>query len=121
MLVAAMPIDPTDGDRCWAFHVFNDEQGPFERIVVESVHYVWGDFENHETLDATFGPLAVGASIVVHRETNTELRTGLTLRVTVEGKERHVYAEVGRLYAPGHTSLEDVPLLGGRGKVAELG
>ena len=119
VIVAAIPINPPDGDRCWAFHVVNDEHDTIEAIVVEAVSYEWGDFGNSEDLNVTFGPLEPGASIEVYRETNTELRTGLTLRVRIVGRERRVFAEVGRLYWP-PASLIDIPILGRSGKLATI-
>ena len=114
-----MPIDPPDGEWCWAFHVANDDGHTIERIVVEAVSYEWGDFGNSEALDRTFGPLAPGASVEVYRETNTEMRTGLTLRVQVAGRDRHVFAEVGRLYWP-PSGMVDIPIIGRRGKLATI-
>lgn len=114
-----MPIDSADDDRCWAFHVVNDEADTIEAIVVEAVSYEWGDFGNSEKLDLTFGTLAPGASVEVYRETNTELRTGLTLRVRVAGRERRVFAEVGRLYWP-PSGMVDIPILARPGKLATI-
>ena len=114
-----MPINQPDDDRCWAFHLVNVGPEPIEAIVVEAVSYEWGDYENSEDLCATFGPLAPGASVEVYRETNTEVRTGLTLRVQVSGRERRVFAEVGKLYWPPGTMV-DIPILGRRGKLATI-
>lgn len=119
MIVAAVPIDQRDDDRCWAFHVVNDEGDTMEAIVVEAVSYEWGDIGNSQDLDVTFGPLAPGASVEVYRETNTEVRTGLTLRVRVTGRERRVFAEVGKLYWPPGTMV-DIPILGRPGKLATI-
>jgi hypothetical protein len=58
MLVAATPIEPRDGDKCWAFHVVNDGSEPIERVVLEGVDYEWGDSGNARTMNAEFGPIA---------------------------------------------------------------
>jgi hypothetical protein len=119
VIVAATPISPPDGDRCWAFHVVNDEGEAFDSIVVEKVSYEWGDSGNSEALNRTFGRLAPGASVEVYRETDTEVRTALTMRVRVAGRVRCIYAEVGRLYATPR-GLVDIPILGVQGKLAEI-
>jgi hypothetical protein len=120
VIVAALPIEPRDGDKCWAFHVINDEAEPIDSIVVESVGYEYGDFGNSEAIGRTFGPVAPGASIEVYRETDTELRTSLMLRVRIGDRERRVDAEVGRLYPPRSSTLDEIPMLGTRGKLADL-
>jgi len=119
MIVAALPIEPRDGDRCWAFHVFNDEREPYDSIVVTQVSYEWGDFGNSAKIDRRLGPLAPGQSVEVHRETDTEVRTGIVVFVRVGDRERGVYAEVGRLYAPPR-GVEHIPVFGRAGKLAEL-
>ena len=119
MIVAATPIVPREGDRCWAFHVVNDERDAIEGIVVERVSYEWGDSGSSETLDLTFGPVASGASVEVYRETDTEVRTALTLRVRIAGRERRIVAEVGKLYATPR-GLVEIPILGRPGKLAEI-
>src|SRR5690349_19705708 len=119
MIVAATPISPPAGDRYWAFHVVNDEAEAIDAIVVEEVSYEWGDSGNSEALELRFGRLESGASVEVYRETDTEVRTALTLRVRVGGRERRVYAEVGRLYATPR-GLVDIPILGRPGKLAEI-
>lgn len=119
MIVAAIPIDPPHGERCWAFHVVNDEGHTIEAIVVESVSYEWGDSGNSEALNLTFGTLAPGASVEVYREADTEVRTGLTLRVRVAGRERRLYAEVGKLYSK-PTGMVDIAIFGRPGKLATI-
>lgn len=119
MIVAATPIHPPLGYQCWAFHVANDEDDTIEAIVVESVSYEWGDSGNSEALNLTFGTLAPGESVEVYREVNTEMRTGLTLRVRVAGRERRFYAEVGKLYAEPR-GMVDIPILGRPGKLATI-
>jgi hypothetical protein len=119
MLVAATPIEPPDGDRCWAFHVINDGSEPIVRVIVESVDYEWGDSGSATRVDATFGPIEPSASVEVWRETDTEVRTSLTLRVRDATGERRVVAEVGRLYrTPG--LLVPIPILDRHGKLASL-
>jgi hypothetical protein len=121
VIVAAIPIEPPTAGQCWAFHVVNDDDVPIESLIVEKVHYEWGDFGNSDTVDAHFGAIAPGASLEVYREIDTELRTGLTLLVTSAGQSHRVHAWVGRLYAPATRRLEPIPILGKDGMVAELG
>jgi hypothetical protein len=121
VIVAAIPIEPPDGERCWAFYVINDDAEPIERVLVESVSTEWGDAASSEVIGILYGGIAPGAYLEVHRETDTELRTGLSLAVTVGGIAREVYAAFGRLYAPSHHRLAPIPILGKDGLLAERG
>ncbi len=121
MIVAAVPFDEPGDNFCWAFHVINDDDAPIDSIVVESVHYTWGDNGNSEAVGTRAGPIAPGASLEVYREIDTELRTGLVLVVTSAGQTDRVYAEVGRLYWPPRQRLEPIPILGKHGILAEIG
>ena len=119
MIVAAVPIIPPDRGRYWAFYIVNDSNQPIEAIVVESVEYEWGDIGNSERIDTRFGPIAPNSFVEVYRETDTEVRTALTLRVNgAEGPQRTI-AKVGRLYAR-PSGLEPLPILGRDGKLATL-
>lgn len=120
MIVAAIPIEPPTAGHCWAFHVINDGDVPIESLLVEQVHYEWGDFGNSEDVGVRFGAIAPGASLEVYREIDTELRTGLTLLVTTAGETHRVDAWVGRLYATPR-GLEPIPILGKDGMLAEYG
>lgn len=119
MIVAAIPIDPPDGDKCWAFYVINDASEPVESIVVEEVGYEWGDAGSKETLGKRFGPIAADGWIEVHRETATEVRTALTLSVRRKSGVTRIMAEVGRLYATPR-GLESIPILARAGKRASI-
>jgi hypothetical protein len=120
MIVAALPIDPPDGHKWWAFYVVNDTGPTMEAVVVEQVGYEWGDTGNTEDVGATFGPIAPGAYIEVYRETNTEVRTALWLLIRDANGIRRVIAEVGRLYLPRSSSLESIPIIGRAGKLATV-
>jgi hypothetical protein len=106
VIVAAVPTD----DHRWAFHVINNDDVPIDSVVVESVHYTWGDNGNSEAVGTRSGPIAPGASVEIYREIDTEMRTGLVLVVTSAGQTDRVYAEVGRLYLPPRQRLEPSPL-----------
>ena len=115
MIVAATVIDPPQGDKCWQFHFINDSAETVRSILVESVEYEWGDMGNAEAVGATFGPVAPGESLELTKETDTEVRTSLTL--LVDG--RRVVAEFGKLYAtPG--KLVPIPILNRPGKRATI-
>lgn len=119
MIVAAMPLEPPVDGKCFAFYVINDTKVRIDRVVVEAVSYEWGDFGNSETLDLDCGPVAPGAALEVYRETDTEVRTAITLRVRDASGERRVLAEVGRLYYP-PSGVETIPVLNRAGKRATL-
>ena len=118
MIVAAVPIDA--GDYCWAFYVINDDDEPIDSVLVERVHYEWGDFGNSEDIGIRYAGIAPGACLEVHREVATEVRTGLSLILAIAGVEHRIYAEVGRLYATPRR-LEPIPILAKDGMLAELG
>jgi hypothetical protein len=122
VLFAATPIIPSDGDRCWAFHIVNDGSEPIESVVIESVDYEWGDYGNSETVSrGPMGPLAPHTSIEVLRETDTEVRTSVTFRVRDAAGERRYVAELGKLYRPVlSAALVEIPYLGRAGKLARL-
>jgi hypothetical protein len=88
------PIDPPVGGRCWSVSVVNDGPSPIGVVEVVSVDYEWGDAGNEERVGTRVGPIAPGETREIYRETDTELRTSLTLRV--DGKPW--YAELGKLY-----------------------
>ncbi|MBI3858584.1 MAG: hypothetical protein HY293_23100 [Planctomycetes bacterium] len=115
MILAATPIEPPEGDKHWRFYFVNDSAEPVGSVVVESVDYEWGDQGNSEPLGLRFGPIPPGASIELLKETDTEVRTSLTL--IVDG--RRIVAEFGKLYAaPG--GLLQIPILDRPGKRATL-
>lgn len=117
MLVAALPLVPHEGDKCWAFYVINDGDEVIESVRVDTVDYEWGDQGNSETVGSEHGPVPPGRYLEVYRETSTEVRTGLTLTVrTVRGSERH-YVQFGRLYSPASSKLEPIPIVGRAGKL----
>jgi hypothetical protein len=76
--------------------VVNDGDRPIGVIEVESVDYEWGDLGNSEKIGTRVGPIEPGATVEIYRETDTEVRTSLTLKV--DGRA-HVI-ELGKLYAP---------------------
>lgn len=93
MIVAAVPLEPPEGEACFRLCFTHDGPRPVASIVVESVDYEWGDQGNEKKLDIRLGPVAPGATVELMKESDTELRTSLTLRV--DG--RRVYAEFGKL------------------------
>lgn len=117
MIVAAVPIRRTFDGKCWAFHVVNDSDQPLV-VYVEQASSTWGPAGSTETIGKRFS-IAPGASVVVHRETDTEMRTALTMRVQDAAGERRVFAEVGKLYATPR-GLVPIPILGVPGMLAEL-
>ncbi len=119
MLIAATPIDPPEGDLCWAFHVVNDSDEAIESLIVESVDYEWGDMGNREAVGKRFGPIAPRTALEVHRETDTEVRTSLTLLVRGPSGERRVVAEFGKLYRA-RGPLVTIPILDRPGKLATV-
>jgi len=121
VIVAAVPFDEPGNNFCWAFHVINDGDAPIDSVVVERAHYTWGDNGNSEAVGTRCGPIAPGASLEVYREIDTEMRTGLSLVVTIAGETHSIYAEVGRLYRPPRQQLEPIPILGRDGLLAEIG
>lgn len=119
MIVAATPIDPPEGDLCWRFHFVNDSDEPIESVVVESVDYEWGDSGNGRRVGTRFGPIPARTSLEIFKETDTEVRTSLTLRVRGPGGEQSVVAEFGRLYRLSGV-LAPIPILDRPGKRATL-
>jgi hypothetical protein len=119
MIVAATPIEPPDGDFCWAFHFVNDSAELIEELIIEGINYEWGDAGSSRTTGQVFGPLAPGEWIEFLREAATEVRTSLTLRVRGPFGERVIEAEAGRLYRGGGI-LVPIPILGRRGKLTTL-
>lgn len=99
MLIEAVPIDPPAGDLCYVFRLTNDSEEAILSVLVESIDYEWGDFGNGRRIGSTFGPIAPGESVEFARETATEVRTSVTLRVRDSAGERRLCAEFGRLYA----------------------
>jgi hypothetical protein len=119
VLVAVTPIDPPEGDKCWAFHVVNDSTEPIESILVERVDYEWGDFGNAAVVGTRWGPIDPFTSVEILRETDTEVRTSVRLLVRGPAGERRIIAEVGRLYRrPG--PLVPIPILNLPGRLAAL-
>ena len=98
MRIEALPIDPPDGNFCFAFRLTNDSDQPILEVHVDSVHYEWGDSGHSERVDAHFGPIAPGQSVELMREIQTEVRTSISLRVVDAAGVRQVSAEFGRLY-----------------------
>jgi hypothetical protein len=94
MIVAATP---EEGSLCWAFHFINDSDAPVQAVLLESVDYEWGDMGNSEAKGVRFGPIPPGGAVELMRETDTEVRTSVTLEV--DGKR--CVAEFGKLYRPG--------------------
>jgi len=119
MIVAAVLIDPPEGDRCFAFHVVNDSDRPIDSIWIESVDWEWGDFGGGERVSRRFGPVAPGASVVIHKETDTEVRASATLFVRDAEGDRRLVAEFPRLYRS-RGEREVVPVLGRKGMVASI-
>jgi len=113
MRIEAIPIDPPDGDLCFTFRLTNDSDQPILSVYLDRVDYEWGDFGNGETIGAVFGPIAPGASVDLMRETSTEVRTSIALRVRDAGGERTVCAEFGRLYADRGPRLATLEILTG--------
>jgi hypothetical protein len=119
MIVAALPLEPPEGDRCWAFLFVNDSEVAVESLVVESVDYEWGDIGHRTPLGTRFGRIAAGAAIELLKETDTEVRTSVTLRISgPEGQQRCV-AEFGRLYR-GRGPFVPIPVLNRLGKRATI-
>lgn len=92
MRLLLAPIEPPDGELCWSVRFVHDK--PVREVLVESVDYEWGDQGNERKLGHRFGPLAPGVEVEIYRETDTEVRTSLTL--SVDGLRW--YAELGKLY-----------------------
>jgi outer membrane protein assembly factor BamB len=98
----------------------NDGDEVIERVVVESVDYEWGDRGNAKRqLGTAFGPIAPGTSVEVLRETDTEVRTSVTLLVRDATGEHRIVAELGKLYRRAGV-LADVPILGRKAAIAQL-
>lgn len=119
MIVAGTPIDPPEGDLCWLFHFINDTEVPIESVEVQRVDYEWGDMGNGQEVGRRFGPIAPGASVEIYKETDTEVRTSLTLRVRSSRGEQRILAEFGKLYRTPSQPVR-IPVLGRLGKVATL-
>jgi hypothetical protein len=99
MLIEALLLDPPDGDLCFTIRFTNDSDRPIQSVFVDRVEYEWADISNTETVGARFGPIALGASVELMRETSTEVRTSIILHVDDGGGPRAICAELGKLYA----------------------
>ena len=93
MKLVLAPIDPPQGELCWSVRFVNDGAAPVRELVIVSVDYEWGDQGNERAIGARFGPIAPGAECEVYRESDTEVRTSLTLKI--DGKDS--YVELGKL------------------------
>jgi hypothetical protein len=96
----------SEGDRCWSVRFVNDGPAPVGLVEVVAVDYEWGDMGNEEKLDLRCGPIAPGETREIYRETDTEVRTSLSLRI--DGKD--YYVELGTLYAPKGQAPRTFPL-----------
>lgn len=119
VIVAATPIEPPDGEFCWTFHLVNESAEPIAEVIVETVSYEWGDSGSSRRAGRVLGPLAPGGCLELLRETATEVRTSLTLRVRGRFGERVLQAKVGRLDR-GSDHLVPIPLLGRCGRLATI-
>src|SRR5882672_6571558 len=98
--VAAVPLIPPEGGKCWAFHPLNDSPERIDAVLVESVGYEWGGMGNESASDRRAGPLPPGGTAEFWRDDDhaAELRISLQLVVRGSAGERRWSAEFGKLY-----------------------
>ena len=109
--VAACPEPLGDGKE-WSFYLLNDGRVPLDLVVLKAFGHEWGDFGHTEHPDVTVTDLAPGASAVIWRDNDDELRMWLTLLVRVRGREVELLLEFPMLYR----RKGDLPLVPGLAK-----
>ncbi len=117
ILVAAAPLDPPQGGKCWSFYLINDTSVPIDSALLKEVGYEWGDFGNATNPEAEFGPIAPGGCLEIWRDDDSaaELRMWLTLLIRAAAAERTLTVEFPKLYLV--RNLSPIPVLGKSGVV----
>ena len=110
--VAACREQLDDGKE-WSFYLINDSDRPLDSVVLNELHYEWGDWGNSEPADVHVAGLAAGAHALIWRDdgSGAELRMNLLLLVRMGDREVRLAFEFPKLYRK-----TDLPLVDGLGK-----
>ncbi len=99
--------------KSWSFYLINDCSAQLDWTVLDLVDYEWGDMGSAKKVGARFASLAPGAHVLIWRDDSgaAEVRTTLSLRVCVQGREVPLTFEFPKLYR-----IEKMELVEGLGK-----
>lgn len=109
--VAACPEPFGDGKE-WSFYLLNDGGAPLDEVVLKTFGHEWGDYGHATHPDVRVNSLAPGASALIWRDNDEELRMWLTLLVRSRGREVELLIEFPMLYR----RKADLPLVDGLAK-----
>jgi len=95
--VAACPESRDDGKE-WSFYLVNDTSLPFDRVVLKTFGHEWGEMGSATHPNVQVRDLAPGASTLIWRDNDEEMRMWLTVLVKAGNREAELMIEFPLLY-----------------------
>ena len=95
--VAACPEALGDGME-WSFYLFNDGSMPLDLVVLKTFGREWGDIGDTKHPNVKVTDIGAGASVLIWRDNDEELRMWLEVLVQVQNHEASLLVEFPMLY-----------------------